>query len=496
VTLEHAANAVYGLRPNINSESCMSESSPVEPSASTVTERVRKLTGALEIDRATLYALLLRVWQFSGGAVSAVLIASFFPREVQGFYYTFASLMALQAFFELGFNIVVINVSSHEWSRLRLDDAGEIQGDAQALSRLVSIGRLIFGWYGVASLLFVVGVGYGGALFLQQDPSGVPWRGSWMALVGLTGILLWTLPFNALLEGCNQVANVNRLRLIQAVLANVAIWSTVVIGGGLWAAVIATGMRVVCDLYFLCVRYRHFFKPFRDKPRGAVVHWQSELWPLQWRLAAQAVAGYFAFSIFAPVMFHYHGAVMAGRMGMTWVVISALQMGSMAWVQSRAPRFGVLVSRGEYQELDRLFRRLAWISLITITAGGGFIWLVVAMVYQLQLSFADRILGPLPTFLFVIASVLFHIPHCQDLYIRAHKQDRMLVVNVLGSGGIGLAVWLLGQHYGPLGAAGGYLAIVALVIFPGYQRIYWNCRRERLQSHLSSDGSSADVPRV
>ena len=210
-----------------------------------------------------------------------------------------------------------------------------------------------------------------------------------------------------------------------------------------------------------------------------MIDWQSELWPLQWRLAAQAVTGYFAFSIFAPVMFHYYGAEMAGQMGMTWVVISALQMGSMAWVQSRAPRFGVLVSRGEYQELDRLFRRLAWISLITITAGGGLIWLAVALVYQFQLSFADRILGPLPTFLFVIASILFHIPHCQDLYIRAHKQDRMLLVNVVGSGGIGLAVWLLGQHYGPVGAAGGYLAIVALVIFPGYQWIYWNCRRER-----------------
>ena len=121
---------------------------------------IRKLTGLLEIDRATLYALLLRVWQFTGGAVSALLIAAFFSREVQGFYYTFASLMALQAFFEPGFNIVIINVSSHEWSRLSLDDAGDIQGDVQALSRLVSVGRLIFRWYGVASLLFVVGVGY------------------------------------------------------------------------------------------------------------------------------------------------------------------------------------------------------------------------------------------------------------------------------------------------------------------------------------------------
>jgi O-antigen/teichoic acid export membrane protein len=69
----------------------------------------------------------------------------------------------------------------------------------------------------------------------------------------------------------------------------------------------------------------------------------------------------------------------------------------------------------------------------------------------------------------------------------------MLIVNVVGSGGIGISVWLLGQHYGPLGAAWGYLAIVALVLAPGYQWIYWNCRRERPQSHLSS---SADVPRV
>ena len=463
----------------------MSEPSPVEPSQNSLTEKIRRLTGALEIDRATLYALLLRVWQFTGGAVSALLIASFFPRALQGFYYTFASLMALQAFFELGFNIVVINVSSHEWSGLRLDAAGHLQGDPRALSRLVSLGRLIFRWYGVASVLFVIGVGCGGALFLQQQPSEIHWRAPWLSLVGLTGILLWTLPFNALLEGCNQVANVNRLRLTQAVLANLVIWTVVIMGGGLGAAVGATAVRVLCDLYFLIIRYGHFFSRFWQQPQDEVVHWKTELWPLQWRLAAQAVTGYFAFSIFAPVMFHYHGPEMAGRMGMTWVVISALQMGSMSWVQSRAPRFGVLVSRGDYAELDRLFRRLTLISLATIIAGGLLIWLVVVGVYHWQLDFAARILEPLPTLLFVIASILFHIPHCQDLYIRAHKQDRMLIVNVVGSGGIGLSVWVLGQHFGPLGAAWGYLAIVAMVLVPGYQWIYTRCRRD--QPRTSAD---------
>ncbi|MBW3543648.1 MAG: hypothetical protein KY476_25640, partial [Planctomycetes bacterium] len=204
----------------------------------------RTLFQRLELDRAVIYALLLRGWQLAAGAVTLVLMTLFFTGPLQGYYYTFASLIALQSFFELGFSVVVVNLCSHEWSRLRLDEDGAIAGDADALSRLVSLGRLLFRWYGVAAVVFAAAVGVGGALFLgRQSAESISWLPPWVALVGLSSLVLWTLPFVAMLEGCNQVAEVNRFRWIQAVAASLAVWGVMVLGGELWAAAAAALAR-------------------------------------------------------------------------------------------------------------------------------------------------------------------------------------------------------------------------------------------------------------
>ena len=69
------------------------------------------------------------------------------------------------------------------------------------MSRLVSIGRLLFVWYGVASVAFAVLVGVAGFWFLERPGSAIHWQQPWLSVVMLSAMLLWTLPFNALLEG-------------------------------------------------------------------------------------------------------------------------------------------------------------------------------------------------------------------------------------------------------------------------------------------------------
>jgi len=223
----------------------------------------RSLLRQAEVDRAVLFGLLTRFWQMLTGPVTLLFIARYFKPEIQGFYYTFASLLALQAFVELGFYLVIINVSSHEWARLQLNIKGRIVGEPTALSRLVSLGRLTFKWYAVASAIFVVGVGgFGFLFFSQKHYSNIAWQAPWVVLVLLTGFVLWGLPFNSLLEGCGQVGTVNRFRLSQAILETVVLWTTLAAGGGLWAAAASAGVRFLRDLYLLLVQYRRFFEPF------------------------------------------------------------------------------------------------------------------------------------------------------------------------------------------------------------------------------------------
>lgn len=440
--------------------------------------RLRQLLHSAEVDRAVFFALLTRAWQVAAAPVTILLIAHHFTPEVQGFYYTFASLLALQSFVELGFYIVIINVASHEWSRLRINQCGLIEGDQDALSRLVSLGRLIFKWYAAASIFFIIIVSIVGYIFFSQSSySGVQWQGPWLSVVALTGLLLWTLPFNSLLEGCNQVAAINLFRFIQVIFGSLMLWLALSLNWGLWAAVAMASARLMCDMYLLLVHYRRFFRPFFNCPAGARMSWKTEIWPMQWRLGLSGMVNYFAFSLFNPVMFYYHGAAVAGRMGMTWQIVGALITVGMAWVTTKVPRFGILIAQKDYKTLDRFWLRTSLISLSVVSAGALVLWIIVYGLNMFHFTLAQRLLSPLPAGVFLLSCILMQISQCQTAYLRAHKQEPIVVMSVTSSLLIGLLVWLLGSRFGAIGAAWGYLGVMGVGVI-WETKIWFRCRAE------------------
>jgi len=429
-----------------------------------------------EVDRAVLFALLSRIWLVVAGPITILLIVRHLSPEIQGFYYTFASLLVLQSFVELGFYIVIIYLASHEWSQLRINSKGRIEGSPEALSRLVNLAHLIFKWYAVASVLYIIGVSIVGYIFFSQSSyPDVHWQGPWLTLVLFTGLLLWMLPFNSLLEGCNQVATINLFRLIQVLLGSLALWATLAWHWGLWAAVAMVTVRLICNMYLLFVRYRHFFTSFFRYPISVTMSWKSEIWPMQWRLGLSGIVNYFAFSLFNPVMFHYHDATIAGRMGMTWQVVGALQEIGLAWLTAKGPRFGMLIAQKEYKQLDRLWIRTSLVSFSVVCFGGVVLWFLLYGLNMFQIPVAQRLLSPLPAGLFLLACILRHIGACQTTYLRAHKKEPIVVMSVTSCLVIGLLVWLLGSHFGPVGAAWGYLGVVCIQIL-WETNIWFRCR--------------------
>lgn len=440
--------------------------------------RIGALMARLEVDRAVAYMVLARLLQIVSFPITIVLIARYLTPEVQGFYYTFGSVLALQGFVELGFTYVIVNVASHEWSRLSLDESGVIGGDTDALSRLVSLGRLIFRWYAAAAAIFVVGgSSLGWYFFVNSGHPDVRWQGPLIAVVAVSGLLLWALPFNALLEGCNQVANINKLRVTQTLLESAALWVTLLLGGGLWALPAAVAAKLLRDLYLIFVEYRNFFRPFFRMTTTARVVWRTEIWPMQWRLALAGVATYCANSLYNPIMFRYHGAAVAGQMGMTLQIVLGMQLVSMAWVLTKAPRYGMLIALGDYEALDRLWLRNSLISLAIVMAGACAIWTAVELLHVFGAAIARRILPPLPIALFLFSAILLQAVQCFVAYLRAHKREPILSANITCALIAGALVWFLGSRLGPIGAA--IANVVQMVItFLWIGTIWWRRRAE------------------
>src|SRR5229473_4453518 len=169
--------------------------------------RIKGNLKRFEIDRAVFFGLLSRFWGLTAGGVTAVLIATHFSPETQGYYYTFTTILALQVFVELGLGTVAAQFASHEWSKLNLDESGHIVGDRDALSRLTSVARVITTWFLFGGVVLAVGVGAAGYVFFSSSPDhGINWGSPWLLLCTVTGLTMWMVPAWSLLEGCNQVA--------------------------------------------------------------------------------------------------------------------------------------------------------------------------------------------------------------------------------------------------------------------------------------------------
>ena len=438
---------------------------------------LRSFARRMEINRAVLYAILARVWGFAAGPVTALLIVAKFTPTMQGFYYTFGSILALQTFATLGIGVAITQFSSHEWVKLTIGENRRITGDSDSLSRLISLAKFAIKWYAIAAFIVIVGLSIGGYVFFSQSPTqNVSWKLPWICLSVLTGINLFTIAIWSLLEGCNQVSNVYYYRFFQGLLGSLAVWSAILLGANLWAASVMTIAGLIYAGFFLRRNYWEFFKTLLlTKSGGPRINWRTEILPFQWRMAVGYVSGYFIFSLFTPVLFYYHGPVIAGQMGMTWSLVSVLSSMGSAWVSPRVPQFGMLVSQKRYDEMDRLFWRLTIIVTgVTILGAAAILVLVLGLNYY-DHFLAHRILPPLPTTLFLLATIVYTVDGPMAVYLRAHKKEPLLFISVLLGVLVGLSTWLLGKYYSALGMAAGYLTIY-MMIFPVTCFVWRRCR--------------------
>lgn len=457
---------------------------------------LRRWLNRLEVDQATFYAIASRGWQFIAGPVSILVITAFFSPQQQGYFYTFASLMGMQTLVELGLHGVIITLASHEWSRLERRPDGTISGDPAALQRLASLHRHVIRWYAWVALAFFVLCGLGGSWFLDhpqatanalteaQPLPRAEWLPAWFCLVGINAVLIWAWASTSLLEGCQQMAVVNRVRLFQFVCGSLAVWAGMAAGWGLWVTVLSSAVRLVWDGWLIAIRYQPFWQSLAGslaQSERSEISWKNEVWPLQWKVAVTGVAGYVAYSLFTPVMYQSHGAVVAGQMGMTWTILTALESAAYAWVHARTPLFGILIARRDWRELDRVYQRLFWISWTVYLMGIlGVIGAVAALngaPFPLAQKLAHRLLPVTPTAILAAAFLLIHAPRCQTLYLRAHKRDPLLVAGVVVQGLIGILVVILGHRFGPTGAAVGLLSVVMFLYVPWWTWIWSTSRR-------------------
>lgn len=400
---------------------------------SSTVSRLRAIAG---IDFHVAVTLLFRSWSIVAGGVMVLVIPTTLAPQEQGYYYTFMSLLGLQIFFELGLNQVIVQLVSQEVADLSPQLDGRVIGDSRHLERMTSIVSLLRKWYTIAAILFLVVTAGVGTLVFERTGS-LPrsaWLVPWLALVAATAVNLRLSPMLAVIEGWGGIGQVARLRLVQSLIGYGLVWASLLLGAGLWSVPLIAAVAAICTGCWLRAG-RHplrIFGPSVSVPGKHAIDWRREVFPFQWRIAVSWISGYLMFQLFTPLMFVNLGAVAAGRLGIALTIFSALLSVGVSWINARLPALSAQIARGQREQLRHTFRAVMIRAATLTIMSAALVPLVIACLRHFGIAQLDRI-ADLPTLLCIAAATAANVViYGAASFMRAHREEPMLAVSVVG----------------------------------------------------------------
>ena len=389
------------------------------------------------IDEAIAYTVFSKLVQAIGNLVSILIIAKYLNKDEQGYYYTFGSIIAIQVFFELGFNSIITQYAAHEFAHINYTSDTSISGNAVNISRLSSLLHLIIKWFSILALLLLITLNLVGYFFFSKfSVTGVSWK---------------------------QMAS---LRLAQQIFYISSIFIAFAFNLKLWAGGIATFIAFIVLLSAIIFSNKIKLLTTIYKQIGnEEIHYIKEILPYQGKIAISWISGYFIFQLFNPVLFATEGPKVAGQMGMTLAVFNGISALTMSWINTKVPLFSGLIAKKDFISLDKIFnttvKQLTLINVIVISLFIAFIY--VLRFYQIPL--AERFLQPLPLILLGLTVIFNQFVFSWATYLRCHKQEPFLVLSVV----IGLLCLCstigLGHYFGLMGIVLGYSFLMFTISF-------------------------------
>jgi hypothetical protein len=438
----------------------------------------------LGFDRAVSYGVIARIWGALAGPITILLIATRFSKVEQGFYYTFSSLLALQIFFELGLLTIMAQFAAHEFAFLSWGKGGAVLGVERHRERFLDLLYKGVKWYAVSTVLLICTLIPAGLYFFSTK-AGVDfvWQLPWtLAVVGVAGNLL-IIPYNAVITGSGDVAFTNRQQMLGGMAGSLISWLVIGLGGGLYAIpAVSSGTIAIGALYISRGKpqlIKSVWERFTCKMKAIhQISWRGEVWPMQWKIALSWMSGYFIFQLFTPVLFHYHGAIVAGQMGMTLSATNALLGVGITWINAKNPDLCKLIAVKNWSALDSLFFKILR-QTITIAFTCSIVgWILI---WQLQNHYAKiggRFLPNLEAAILIGTVVITVVIYGFATYLRSHKREPLVGQALTAAILQGSVTFIAGKYLSSLGVVIGYFSISLLFGLPSVALIWFKCRKD------------------
>lgn len=422
------------------------------------------------------------------GVFSVVMYATCLSKEEQGYFYTFASVLAIQGFFELGFTGIMTQFVAHEHAHLTWDtEMIGLEGEGRYRSRLASLLHICTKWYSVVALLFLISLQVAGTFFFEEfgNDEGVDWKTPWIIISAMSAWSLFTAPLFSFMNGLGLVKDIAKMGFYRLIINTIILWGCLLMGLKLYSMAFAA---IVSAIYVIIFFSTHkFFKILSGIWKTQIqekVSYMNEIFPYQWKIALSWMSGYFVFNFMNPVIFATVGSVAAGQFGMSINVLNHIRSFAMSWITTKVPLMSRLIELKEYLELDKIFRKTVIQEIMVCLALLIVFGITIVFLRETQMSLggnilSERFLDYLPLFFVSVPVVLQAVNDNFATYLRCHKQEPFLVISIVSGIASAVSILLLGKYFGLFGITFGY-CILGFVFIPWG---YWIFKTKKLEWH-------------
>lgn len=386
-----------------------------------------------------------QLWKLFSGPILLILIPIYLSSEAQGYWYTFISLAALAVFADMGFSTILLQFSAHEFAYLKFEPNKTLTGDVYHLERLATLLKFAIKWsicMGLIAFPIILIIGF---LVLNQKQTEIDWFIPWV-VYGLASVLVF---FNSMLlsfiEGCDSVGEIQKIRFFISFATVISTICFLFFGLELYSLVLSLFFGGFVGIIIIFSKFKNMFVQLNYIASSISHNWKIEILPLLGKYAISWISGYFIFSIFTPIAFHYYGSVEAGQVGLSMAICTAIFGISNIWMTIIVPKINMLVSHKDYDTLNLLFRKYLILSIITFIFG-IIIFFVIITIFKDYIPFYGRLIS---IYSFIIISIAWFIQiiiNALATYMRAHKEEPLVLPSVISAIYISLITWLIAMN--------------------------------------------------
>lgn len=365
-----------------------------------------------------------------------VLAATKLSLVEQGFFFTFLSFGALIQLSDFGISYAAMQTASHFSVSTRR-------------SQLPNFAARVFFWNMPISLLATIVVGLIGVLLFQEVSSetnlSTEWLGPWLAFLVSAYLVQLTMPSLALREGAGKISEVWQLRLYQEWAAGLTCMVAIWFDTGLWSLAVLLGTRAIISTIWIQIRGK--LGEGQSSPRYSIKLWISEVWPFQWRIGLSALSGFLIFRIFSPIILFEQGPILAGQFGIAIAMMNMLLALTSAWPMSQAVRFGTLIAKRQFDQIQRELKKIISASTTLSVTLVASLSICIWVLNMLENKFVERLTDPLTTMLILSAAIMHHMVACFAMPLRAERREPFLIISVAGGIMSCFGIWIA-AHFG------------------------------------------------